>query len=171
MHHSVPFTDLSALYRIADICLITSRRDGMNLVASEYVACQRGRYGVLVLSELAGAAAFMGPGSITFNPSSAQQLSDSVYKATTMDPEKKRKMHSELEEFVITNTRHDIFLPYACMRLIGVAVRNGARLSLRLSQSICRFQIQLEKVVFQSTSRAVGKRKDQICQVYMSMPV
>ena len=143
----------------------------MNLVASEHVACQRGCYGVLVLSELTGAAAFMGPGSITFNLSSVQQLSDSVYKATMMDPEKKRKMHSELEEFVITNTRHDIFLPYACMRLIGVAVRNGARLSLRLSQSICRFQIQLEKVVFQSTSRAVGKRKDQICQVYMSMPV
>lgn len=110
MHHFVPFADLSALYRIADICLITSRRDGMNLVASEYVACQEGRYGFLVLSELAGAAAFMGPGSITFNPSSAQQFSDSVYKAMTMDPEKKRKMHSELEEFVTTNTRHDIFL-------------------------------------------------------------
>lgn len=104
LHHSVPFNDLAALYRIADICLITSRRDGMNLVAAEYVACQKDRYGVLVLSELAGAAAFMGTGSITFNPSSAQQLSDSIYKAATMDVEEKKKRYLELEEFVTTNT-------------------------------------------------------------------
>ncbi|OJJ52250.1 hypothetical protein ASPSYDRAFT_164986 [Aspergillus sydowii CBS 593.65] len=117
IHHSVPFTDLTALYRIADICLITSRRDGMNLVAAEYVACQRGRYGVLVLSEFAGAATFMGPGSITFNPSSAQQLSDSVNKAATMSREEKQKMHLELEEFVNMNTRYDPF-PFD-MRVCG----------------------------------------------------
>ncbi|KAL2836465.1 glycosyl transferase [Aspergillus pseudoustus] len=104
MHHSVPFTDLTALYRIADVCLITSRRDGMNLVAAEYVACQKDRYGVLVLSELAGAAAFMGKGSITFNPSSAQQLSDAVYQAATMGVEEKKRRYEELEEFVTTNT-------------------------------------------------------------------
>ncbi|KAL4866701.1 hypothetical protein BDV12DRAFT_172499 [Aspergillus spectabilis] len=104
IHHSVPFTDLTALYRIADICLVTSHRDGMNLVAAEYVACQKDRYGVLVLSELAGAAAFMGEGSITFNPSSAQQLTDSIYKAATMSREEKRGMYEKLEEFVLTNT-------------------------------------------------------------------
>ncbi|KAL4785973.1 glycosyl transferase [Aspergillus varians] len=104
LHHSVPFTDLTALYRIADICLITSQRDGMNLVAAEYVACQKDRYGVLVLSELAGAAAFMGEGSITFNPSSAQQMSDSIYKAATMSVEEKKKGYLQLEEFVTTNT-------------------------------------------------------------------
>ncbi|KAL5050969.1 hypothetical protein BDW71DRAFT_80990 [Aspergillus fruticulosus] len=104
LHHSVPFTDLTALYRIADICLITSRRDGMNLVAAEYVACQKDRYGVLVLSELAGAAAFMSKGSITFNPSSAQQLADAIYKAATMSDEEKKKAYLQLEEFVTTNT-------------------------------------------------------------------
>ncbi|KAL4924607.1 trehalose-6-phosphate synthase [Aspergillus undulatus] len=104
LHHSVPFTDLTALYRIADICLITSRRDGMNLVAAEYVACQKDRYGVLVLSELAGAAAFMGEGSITFNPSSAHQLSDSIYRAATMSREEKKRGYAQLERFVKTNT-------------------------------------------------------------------
>ncbi|KAL4813755.1 hypothetical protein BDW67DRAFT_187346 [Aspergillus spinulosporus] len=104
LHHSVPFTDLTGLYRVADICLITSRRDGMNLVAAEYVACQKDRYGFLVLSELAGAAAFMSKGSITFNPSSAQQLADAVYKATTMSPEEKKKGHLQLEEFITNNT-------------------------------------------------------------------
>ncbi|KAL4875402.1 glycosyl transferase [Aspergillus karnatakaensis] len=104
IHHSVPFTDLTALYRIADICLVTSHRDGMNLVAAEYVACQKDRYGVLVLSELAGAAAFMGEGSITFNPSSAQQLTDSIYKAATMTREEKKEGYEKLAEFVTTNT-------------------------------------------------------------------
>jgi trehalose 6-phosphate synthase len=112
LHHSVPFTDLTALYRIADVCLITSRRDGMNLVAAEYVACQKDRYGVLVLSELAGAAAFMSKGSITFNPSSAQQLADAVYKAATMSHEEKKKGYLQLEEFITNNTRYAPHLAY-----------------------------------------------------------
>jgi trehalose 6-phosphate synthase len=104
IHRSVSFADLSALYRISDVCLITSSRDGMNLVAAEYVACQKDRYGVLVLSELAGAAAFMGTGSITFNPSSGQQVCDSIYKAATMSREEKKTSYESLEEFVNTNT-------------------------------------------------------------------
>ncbi|KAL4999895.1 glycosyl transferase [Aspergillus recurvatus] len=104
LHHSIPFVDLTALYRIADVCLITSQRDGMNLVAAEYVACQRDRYGVLVLSELAGAAVFMDVGSIIFNPSSAQQLSESVHKAVTMGVEEKKRMYEALEKVIMTNT-------------------------------------------------------------------
>lgn len=49
IHRSVSFTELTALYSISDVCLLSSRRDGMNLVASEYVACQQERHGVLVL--------------------------------------------------------------------------------------------------------------------------
>ena len=116
LHHSVPFTDLTALYRIADICLITSRRDGMNLVAAEYVACQKDRFGVLVLSELAGAASFMSKGSITFNPSSAQQLADAVYKAATMSPEEKKQGYLQLEEFITNNTRYAPHLPTSSAR-------------------------------------------------------
>ena len=43
-------------YALADMALVTSLRDGMNLVSMEYVACQKEHCGVLVLSELAGAA-------------------------------------------------------------------------------------------------------------------
>ncbi|OJJ52222.1 hypothetical protein ASPSYDRAFT_708482 [Aspergillus sydowii CBS 593.65] len=90
LHHFVPFVDLTALYRIAHICLIASQRDGMNFVAAEYVACQRDRKGVPVLTELAGAATFMDIGSIIFNPSSAQQLSESVHRAVTLGVEERR---------------------------------------------------------------------------------
>lgn len=56
MNKSVNFEELVALYRIADTCLVSSTRDGMNLVSYEYVACQHDRHGVLILSEFAGAA-------------------------------------------------------------------------------------------------------------------
>ncbi|KAL4805671.1 glycosyl transferase [Aspergillus unguis] len=104
MHHAVEFTDLASLYRIADICLINARRDGMNLVAAEYVACQKDKHGVLVMSKFTGAATFMHKGSIMFHPSSALQLSDALYEALTMEPERKKKMYQELEDFVYTNT-------------------------------------------------------------------
>ncbi|MEM6724178.1 MAG: bifunctional alpha,alpha-trehalose-phosphate synthase (UDP-forming)/trehalose-phosphatase [Bacteroidota bacterium] len=55
-YRSFDFEDLVALYRLADICLVTSLRDGMNLVAKEYIACKVDQDGVLVLSEMAGAS-------------------------------------------------------------------------------------------------------------------
>lgn len=56
IYNSVNFTELVALYRIADVCLVTSTRDGMNLVAFEYIATQVGKHGCLILSEFAGCA-------------------------------------------------------------------------------------------------------------------
>jgi trehalose 6-phosphate synthase len=63
IHRSVSFEELTALYFVSDVCLLTSRRDGMNLVASEYVACREA-----LLSGFTGAAAFMKHGSLLFNP-------------------------------------------------------------------------------------------------------
>lgn len=77
----------------------------MNLVASEYVACQEARHGVLVLSEFTGAATFMQQGSLLFNPSNANGLSDALYDALIMEKEGRKKMHEELQSFVTTNTR------------------------------------------------------------------
>src|SRR5271165_2396445 len=56
IHGSIPFVDLCALYALADIGLVTPLIDGMNLVAKEFIACQRENAGVLILSEFAGAA-------------------------------------------------------------------------------------------------------------------
>lgn len=56
VYNSVSFNELVSLYRIADVCLVTSTRDGMNLVACEYIATQIKRHGVLILSEFAGCA-------------------------------------------------------------------------------------------------------------------
>lgn len=105
MHRSVPFEELTALYSVADVCLLTSTRDGMNLVSFEYVACQDKRKGILVLSEFAGAASFMKEGSITFHPANTTELSDAIYKATTMSDQERREKHKFLRDFINHNTR------------------------------------------------------------------
>src|SRR5690606_36224705 len=57
LHASYPREEMAALYRAADVMVVTPLRDGMNLVAKEYVACRYDNRGALVLSESAGAAA------------------------------------------------------------------------------------------------------------------
>lgn len=64
---SIPVPDLLAYYRAADIALVTPLKDGMNLVAKEYVTCHSGD-GVLILSEFAGAAAQLGGDALLCNP-------------------------------------------------------------------------------------------------------
>ena len=62
LHASYPREEMAALYRAADIMVVTPYRDGMNLVAKEYVACRYDDDGALVLSEFAGAAVRAAPG-------------------------------------------------------------------------------------------------------------
>jgi hypothetical protein len=83
---SLSFEHMVSLYRIADVTLITSIRDGMNLVAYEYIACQQDRGGVLVLSEFAGAAQSLGAGAIQINPWSFQELAEAIHQARLVEP-------------------------------------------------------------------------------------
>ncbi|KAJ5953620.1 hypothetical protein N7454_000516 [Penicillium verhagenii] len=100
MHRSVPFNELAALYSIADACLLTSTRDGMNLVSFEYVACQEKRNGVLILSEFAGAASFMREGSICFHPANTTEMSEAIFKALNLDPDERKWKSEQLQDFV-----------------------------------------------------------------------
>ena len=70
---SLAFTELCALYAVTDVCLVTSLRDGMNLVSYEFVACQSKNAGVLVLSEFAGAAQSLGAGALLSEPVERQR--------------------------------------------------------------------------------------------------
>lgn len=105
MNHSVTFIDFTALMCISKACFMASRRGGMNLVASEYVACQENRHGVLVLSELSGAVSFTDAGSITFHPSRANEISDAIYTAITMGEGEKEERYNYLRRYVTTHTR------------------------------------------------------------------
>ncbi|BGP26713.1 alpha,alpha-trehalose-phosphate synthase, glycosyltransferase family 20 protein [Rhodotorula toruloides] len=99
MHRSVPFSELTALYTVSDACLITSTRDGMNLVAYEYIACQRDNHGVLILSEFAGAAHSLN-GSLIVNPWNTAETGEAIHQALTMPRDEREENHRKLYRYV-----------------------------------------------------------------------
>jgi len=99
MHKSLPFDELCALYAVSDVCLVSSTRDGMNLVSYEYIACQQARQGVLVISEFAGAAQSLN-GSIVVNPWDSQQVADAIHEAVTTEEETRSENHRKLYKYV-----------------------------------------------------------------------
>ncbi|HTI90599.1 MAG TPA: bifunctional alpha,alpha-trehalose-phosphate synthase (UDP-forming)/trehalose-phosphatase [Puia sp.] len=100
-YNHTPFKDLVALYQAADVALITPLRDGMNLVAKEYVASSLGR-GVLILSELAGAASELGE-AILVNPTDVADVASSITRALAMPLYEQRNrislMQRRLQEY------------------------------------------------------------------------
>jgi trehalose 6-phosphate synthase len=94
LHQTYPVEEMAALYLAADVMLVTSLRDGMNLVAKEYVACREDEGGVLVLSEFTGAADELG-GAFLVNPYDIEGMKDAMVRAATVPPaEARRRMRS-----------------------------------------------------------------------------
>ena len=83
VHRTLPFHTLAALYVMADVALVTPIRDGMNLIAKEYIAASSNGLGVLILSEMAGAARELGE-AIIVNPNNKQEISDALNLALEM---------------------------------------------------------------------------------------
>jgi len=99
---AIPFEEVITYYAIADVAWITPLRDGLNLVAKEYIAVQglnKNPSGVLVISEFAGASVEL-PYAILTNPYDAKQLKESLLHALTMDPEDKKLRIQRLYETV-----------------------------------------------------------------------
>jgi trehalose 6-phosphate synthase/phosphatase len=89
LYRQLPFDELVALYRTSDVALVTPLRDGMNLVAKEYVACQVDDPGVLVLSRLAGSAETMRE-ALLVNPYNLDETASALHRALTMDEAERR---------------------------------------------------------------------------------
>lgn len=106
LDQSMSFYDLVALYRVADVALITSLRDGMNLVSYEFVACHcdRDPPGVLILSEFAGAAQSLGAGSVRVNPWNLQDTAEAIYEALEMSAEDRKALHNYAFQYVSEHT-------------------------------------------------------------------
>jgi trehalose 6-phosphate synthase len=94
LHQSFPKEEMAALYLSTDVMLVTSLRDGMNLVAKEFVACRNDDSGTLVLSEFTGAADELA-GAFLVNPHDIDGLKDEIMRAATTSPaEARRRMRS-----------------------------------------------------------------------------
>ncbi|WP_182085013.1 trehalose-6-phosphate synthase [Aureimonas sp. ME7] len=98
---------LAGIYRAAQICMVTPLRDGMNLVAKEFVAAQDpDDPGVLILSRFAGARAELNEALIV-NPYSPDDLSRALHRAASMPLEERRERHAAMRAKVFANTAHN----------------------------------------------------------------
>jgi alpha,alpha-trehalose-phosphate synthase [UDP-forming] len=107
IHHldrQLSFPELAALYAITDVALVTSLRDGMNLVSYEFVACQADNAGVLVLSEFAGAAQSLGAGAILVNPWNVTDVAAAIGDALTLSDAERRERHRQNYHHIATHT-------------------------------------------------------------------
>ncbi|MFH8567158.1 trehalose-6-phosphate synthase [Streptomyces sp. NPDC017993] len=95
---ALPFAEVVDHYLAADVLWVTSLQDGMNLTAKEFIAAQAatGRSGVLVLSRSTGAAAQLAPTALLTDPRSPRDLVDTLHRALTMPPRRRRTRMARL---------------------------------------------------------------------------
>src|SRR6266446_529006 len=106
IHGSIPFVDLCALYALADIALVTPLIDGMNLVAKEFIACQRENAGLLILSEFAGAAEELF-NALLVNPYDSAAVAGTLTDALALPTEERRNRILPMRERVMRyDARH-----------------------------------------------------------------
>ncbi|MGO1480377.1 MAG: bifunctional alpha,alpha-trehalose-phosphate synthase (UDP-forming)/trehalose-phosphatase [Brachybacterium sp.] len=103
-HHSFNRRDMTALFMAADVVLVTALRDGMNLVAKEYVASRPDLHGVLVLSEFAGAADEL-RAAVLVNPHDIDELKSAILRSLAMPAEEQEEAMRSLRHQVM---EHDV---------------------------------------------------------------
>ena len=115
----MPFEETLSYYRAADICWITPLRDGLNLVAKEFIAAHVNESGVLVLSEFAGAAVEL-QDAVLVNPYSISQMDDAIDRALDMPREEQRermqRMDALIQRYDITHWTHHVLELFAQLR-------------------------------------------------------
>lgn len=117
-HHS--HGQINPYYKAADLCLVTSLHDGMNLVAKEYVAARSDESGVLVLSQFTGASRELRD-ALLVNPYDIEQLADTIRRALEMAPEERRarmqRMRRTVKEHNVYRWAADLIAELAEVRL------------------------------------------------------
>jgi len=106
LHRTLSRPQLIAYYQSADVALVTSLKDGMNLVAKEFCACRTDGGGTLVLSEFCGAANELKSGALMVNPYDAEGVAAAVNRALRMSSREQRIRMEKMRRHI---RRHDVF--------------------------------------------------------------
>ncbi|MGF1495885.1 MAG: glucosylglycerol-phosphate synthase [Elainellaceae cyanobacterium] len=110
--NSIPFEELIGFFKAADIGWITPLRDGLNLVAKEYVVAHEGQDGILILSEFTGSAVEL-PDAILTNPYSSTRMDESIDLALAMSPEEKKvrmtRMYQAIKRYDVQQWANHLF--------------------------------------------------------------
>jgi trehalose-6-phosphate synthase len=102
-HHS--HDQILPYYRAADVCMVTSLHDGMNLVAKEFIASRADQQGSLILSRFAGASHELAD-ALVVNPYDTEELADAIHRALAMSPEEKHARMARMRTYV---REHNIY--------------------------------------------------------------
>jgi len=126
-YRHVPFNSLVALYSVSDVCLVTPLRDGMNLVAKEYVATRNHGTGVLILSEMAGAAKELAE-AIIVNPNNRVEIAAALKAALETSTEEQQKrirlMQRRLRRYNVTRWSDDFLSTLMAMQEVQERVES-----------------------------------------------
>ena len=118
-HVQYSHEQLMKLYRLANVCLVTSLHDGMNLVAKEFVAARDDQAGVLVLSQFTGAARDL-KGALIVNPYSAEETAEAVHKGLIMSPTEQHRrmktMRSSVKDYNVYRWAAELIKAVAALR-------------------------------------------------------
>jgi trehalose 6-phosphate synthase/phosphatase len=110
LYRALPFESLASYYLAADVALVTPLRDGMNLIAKEYMATRYRADGVLILSEMAGAARELND-AILVNPNNSEQIAEAIKEGLSMTLEEQVKrnqlMRRRIENYTVTRWARD----------------------------------------------------------------
>ena len=127
------------MYRAADVCVVSSLHDGMNLVAKEFIASRSDEHGVLVLSEFTGAARELDH-AVHVNPFAVDPFADGLHAALMMSPEDQRRRMRALRERVGSHTVFDwasaLLLPPAAMEPVRRRLASGAASAPRVEEPL-----------------------------------
>jgi trehalose 6-phosphate synthase len=125
--HHVPEV-VNEYYRAANVCVVTSLHDGMNLVAKEFVAARDDEHGVLVLSQFTGAARELHD-ALLVNPYHAEQCAEALHRALTMPPDEQRVRMQSMRRLV---AEFNIYWWAGAMLLDAARVRQRQRVTERI---------------------------------------
>ena len=117
-HHS--HEEINRFYKSADVCMVTSLHDGMNLVAKEFVSSRDDEDGVLILSQFAGASREL-TDALIINPYDIEEMADAIYRSLTMEQHEKRDRMSRMRQVIRENNIYrwagDLIAALARLRL------------------------------------------------------
>eukprot|EP01059_Diplonema_ambulator_P012953 TRINITY_DN23445_c0_g1_i1.p1 TRINITY_DN23445_c0_g1~~TRINITY_DN23445_c0_g1_i1.p1 ORF type:complete len:586 (+),score=152.56 TRINITY_DN23445_c0_g1_i1:120-1877(+) len=99
----IELADLIALYSVADVCLVTSLRDGMNLVSQEYIACQQTNKGTLILSEFTGASAYL-PHALKINPWNTMETAAAIQTAIDLPMATRAHSQAMMYKYIVNHS-------------------------------------------------------------------
>ena len=152
LYRSLPFRNLSVLYNVADVALVTPLRDGMNLIAKEFLAAkERSGKGVLALSESAGASKELGE-AIIVNPNDVDELTEAIRQALEMPEEEQiernRIMQERLKRYTVSRWALDFVDELKGMRELQVTA-TVKRVDFRIMREFMnKFALSSRRLLF-----------------------